>query len=124
MCAPCGLVMTRSAMYRPAVRISSSVVSMSSCMICRIPIPFRAGSRRPVENNLAALTAAGDLKRRLEVTGREAMGDGRLDIEALRHQHRHGIPGLEHFPAVDAGQRQRVDHERTEVESDHLARQS
>ena len=48
------------------------------------------------------------------------MRDHGRDVEPRLHQHRHLVPGLVHLAAVDALQRQHVEHDRREVDR-HLA---
>src|SRR5215472_9581540 len=104
MLDPCGLTMTRSALKRPAERISLS----SSSIPCLTPVNTSPDSSRslltgnPVKDHLAALTAAHRRERFLKIGGAEPVCDNGGDVKARLDQHRHLIPGFEHLTAVDA----------------------
>jgi hypothetical protein len=57
---------------------------------------------RPVQHNLATVTRIHDFEALLEFGGRQPMGDDRPDIQAALQHRRHFVPGLKHFPAIDA----------------------
>src|SRR5579859_4991604 len=99
MLGPCALAMMRSALYRPAERISSSSPRMSCWMLvntCRTP-DARCLQVGPGEDHLAALGAADSIKGVPVIGGIEPVGDDRGDIEAGVNQHRHIVRGLEHL---------------------------
>src|SRR5580704_13214811 len=104
MLGPCALAMTRSALNRPAERISSSSPRMSCSMLvntCRTP-DDRCLQVSPGEDHLAALGAADSIKGVPVIGGIEPVRDDRRDIVAGVDQHRHLVQGLEHLPHVDA----------------------
>ena len=78
--------------------------------------------RAPVQDDLARVAGAGRRERRLVVAEREAVGDRGRDVQARLEHHRHLVPGLVHLPAVDAPDRQQLEHDLVDVERDLLGR--
>src|SRR6516162_3400684 len=113
MLDPCGLTMTRSALNRPAERISLS----SSSISCRTLVNTgrtphdRCSLWSPVKDHFAATAAAHRRKRFLEVGRVKPVRDDRGNVKARLDQHRHLVPGFEHLPAVDAFDRDHVSDE-------------
>src|SRR5215469_3974169 len=104
MFGPCGLSMTRSALNRPAERISSSSPLISCWTLvntCRTP-HYRCLPVSPGEDHLAALAAADIGEGLPEIGGIELVRDDRGNVEARVDQYRHLVPGLEHLAPVDA----------------------
>src|SRR5215831_8316595 len=135
MLDPCGLTMTRSALNKPAERISSSSPLISCWTLvntCRTPRD-RCSPVSPGEDHLAALGAAHGSEGLLEIGGIEPVCDDWRDVKARFDQHRHLVPGLEHLAPVDALDRDHVgdqvrpvDREvpRGQAEHGHLATMS
>jgi hypothetical protein len=77
---------------------------------------------RPIHDDLAALTAAHNVKRLREVFRREAMRDDRRDVEAALQHRAHAVPRLEHLATVDTLEGEAAEDHLIPVDRDLLAR--
>src|SRR6266487_2503720 len=113
MVALCGLTMIRSDLTRPSALIWSSSAVICDCTLANIyqPLAVVLLAVRPGEHHLAAATRAHRLEGGSVVRGIETVRDDRADVHARLDQHRHLVPGLEHLPAVDALDRDHVEHQ-------------
>src|SRR5216683_1701625 len=116
MMARCELTMTRSVLNRPSALIWSSSSAICGCTLANMsgvpPDRYLAVlAVRPGEYYLAAAAGAHRVEGGLEVRGIEPVCDDRADVDTRLCQHRHLVPGLEHLPAVDALDRDHVEHQ-------------
>src|SRR5262245_206719 len=77
---------------------------------------------RPRQYYLAAVAAAHGLEPLFEIGVSKAMRDDRPDVEARLQHHGHLIPGLVHFAAIDALERQNVEDDRVPVVGEFIIR--
>src|SRR4026207_1759122 len=71
----------------------------------------------PVHDHLARIARAGCGKRGLEVPETEAVRDRRSDIEPRLEHDRHLVPGLVHLATIDAPDREHLEDDLVQVES-------
>src|SRR5215468_6866613 len=121
MLARCALVITRSVLNRPCSRIwlsSSAICGATLANIGGLRMGWLAGGLCPVEYYLAAPPAAHGLEGGGIVGSVEPVRDHRADVDAGLGQHRHPVPGLEHLAAVDALDRDHVEHQVSPVDGE------
>src|SRR5260370_1047234 len=65
----------------------------------------------PIQNHLPRLPARHHFKTFLEFNQMEPVGDGRLEVKAGFEHDRHFVPGLIHLAAINAFDRQHIEHD-------------
>src|SRR5450759_2259760 len=119
------LLITWSGRYRPCARTcarSSARCSSGSRVGVVLTVESsrrpRAASRGPVQDHLAGVAGAGGRERGGVLAEREPVSDRGRDVEPGLEHHRHLVPGLVHLPAVDAAERQHLEHDLVDIQRD------